>query len=493
MTEQTYPYGYSGTQVTMAQLEAKKTWTGCHPEFQRRLKAMIEAGAGKIGVGTAWRSSDVQRNVFLERHYVVSSGGCCSFEGRRYMLRKGMAHAAPPGKSFHESTFHGYAQACDVVGDLAWAHSVEKDYGLKDFRNVGSEPWHFQCTEIPNSVTQWKAAGQPQPTVWKLPGGSSPPPAASTALLGPDVSSWQEGIVPPDPHGIAFGICRASIGEKADPSAQRVIEWCRTRGVPFVAYHFVYPCDTHPAVKQAATFHASVGSSDIPCMIDWESDTDDNCHAGGGEQHPTWADVLDVAGEIRELGHRCALVYTARWYWSEQGSPSMAGKGFDLVNAHYGPQPWPTGNPADIYTARGGDKGAGWAGLGGLEPVLWQYTCQATWGNKQIDFNAYRGAAADLAQWFTTWAAAPPPPPPLPEGIHDMLPMVGKYPNQGVWVVSLDGGYTHKAIRNADWANAVVAGGAIDAKSRKMVTAWSQVPGMTDNAEVTKYLGTKTG
>jgi hypothetical protein len=272
-----------------------------------------------------------------------------------------------------------------------------------------------------------------------------------------------------------------------------MIEWCRTRGVPFVAYHFVYPCDTHPAVKQAATFHASVGSSDIPCMIDWESDTDDNCHAGGGEQHPTWADVLDVAGEIRELGHRCALVYTARWYWSEQGSPSMAGKGFDLVNAHYGPQPWPTGNPADIYTARGGDKGAGWAGLGGLEPVLWQYTCQATWGNKQIDFNAYRGAAADLAQWFTTWAAAPPPPPPLPEGIHDMLPMVGKYPNQGVWVVSLDGGYTHKAIRNADWANAVVAGGAIDAKSRKMVTAWSQVPGMTDNAEVTKYLGTKTG
>jgi hypothetical protein len=410
------------------------------------------------------------------------------------MLRKGMAHAAPPGKSFHESTFHGAAQACDVVGDLAWAHSVEADYGLKDFRNVGSEPWHFQMTEIPNSVTQWKAAGQPQPTVWKLPGGSSPPPAVSTALFGPDVSSWQEGIVPPDPHGIAFGICRASIGEKADPVVGRAIEWCRTRGIPFVAYHFVYPCDTHPADKQAATFHASVGGDLRICaMVDWESDTDDNCHASGGPQAATWADVLDVVGEIRDLGHHCDLVYTARWYWSECGSPSMSGEGLDLVNANYGPQPWPTGTPADIYQAGGGDTGPGWAGYGGLEPVLWQYTCQATWGNRQIDFNAYRGNPADLAQWFTTWAAATPPPPPLPEGIHDMLPMVGKYPNQGVWVVSLDGGYTHKAIRNADWANSIIAGGAIDAKSRKLVTAWSQVPGMVDNAEVTKYLGTKTG
>jgi hypothetical protein len=206
----------------------------------------------------------VQRNVFLERHYVVTSGGCCGYEGRRYMLRKGMAHAAPPGKSFHESTFHGYAQAMDAVGDLAWMHSVEKDYGLKDFRNVGNEPWHAQLAEIPNSVTQFKAAGSPQPTVWDL----------------------------------------------------------------------------------------------------------------------------------------------------------------------SGPEPTPE---------------------------------------------------------------LPGPPPPLPDGIHDMLPMVGKYPNQGVWVVSLDGGYTHSPIRNADWANAVIAGGAIDAKSRKMVTAWSQVPGMASTAEVTKYLGTKTG
>jgi hypothetical protein len=86
-----------------------------------------------------------------------------------------------------------------------------------------------------------------------------------------------------------------------------------------------------------------------------------------------------------------------------------------------------------------------------------------------------------------------PPAPPLPKGVNDMLPMIGKYPNHGVWVVSLDGGYTHKAIRNSDWANSIVAGGAIDAKSRKLVSSWSAVPDMTSTSEVSKYLGSKTG
>jgi hypothetical protein len=390
----------------MEQLEAKTTIQNAHPEFWRRVKPMLEAGEGRLGVGTIWRSSDIQRRVFLERHYVVSSGGCCSYEGGRYQLRKGMAHAAPPGKSFHESTFHGFAQAMDAVGDLAWMHSVEADYGLKDFRNVGSEPWHVQMVEIPNSVTQWKAAGSPAPVVWKLPGEPepTPPPVVTTAVYGPDVSSWQEGLEPPDPHGIAFGICRASIGEKADATVTGVIEWCRTRGVPFAAYHFCYPTDTHPATAQAETFHASVGGDLRICaMLDWESDVDDNCHAGGGPQHPSWDDVLDVCGEIRDLGHHCDLVYTGRWYWSECGEPSMSGNGLDLVNANYGKEPWPTGGPAEIYAARGGDDGPGWQGYGGLEPVLWQYTCQATWGNQAVDFNAYKGDPAELAQWFTTW------------------------------------------------------------------------------------------
>lgn len=176
MAEVTYPYGYGGAQLTMAEIEAKLTVKNAHKEFWRRVKRMMEDSGGKIGPGTIWRSSDVQRTTFLDRHYVVASGGCCLYEGRRYQLKKGMAHAAPPGRSFHESTFYGYAAAADMVGDLAWMHANEKLYGIKDFRTVGNEPWHIQFAELPNSVSQWIAAGRPHPQIWDLPGGPVKPP-----------------------------------------------------------------------------------------------------------------------------------------------------------------------------------------------------------------------------------------------------------------------------------------------------------------------------
>jgi len=159
----------------MEQLKAKTTWKNAHPEFQRRLEAMMVASNGVLGVGTIWRSSEVQKNVFLQRHDNVSSGGCCVYEGKRYQLKKGMAHAAPPGKSFHEGTVYGTAAACDAVGDLNWMHLHEAKYGFKDFRNVGDEPWHIQFAELSNSVTQWRVAGSPQPKKWPLPADPEKP------------------------------------------------------------------------------------------------------------------------------------------------------------------------------------------------------------------------------------------------------------------------------------------------------------------------------
>lgn len=89
-----------------------------------------------------------------------------------------------------------------------------------------------------------------------------------------------------------------------------------------------------------------------------------------------------------------------------------------------------------------------------------------------------------------------PPPDPQPEpseGVTNMLPMIGKYPNHGVWVVSLDGGYTHKAVRNSTWAKSVVLGGAICVKCNKVVTSWDQVPDFATTSEATTFLGAKTG
>ena len=52
-------------------------------------------------------------------------------------------------------------------------------------------------------------------------------------VFGPDVSAWQDGLVPPEPPGIGFGICRATNGEAIDPVVDNVIAWCKQRTVPF--------------------------------------------------------------------------------------------------------------------------------------------------------------------------------------------------------------------------------------------------------------------
>jgi hypothetical protein len=183
-----------------------------------------------------------------------------------------------------------------------------------------------------------------------------------------------------------------------------MIAWAKELNIPFCGYHYVYPCDSkHPAASQAKTFHDAVGGdTSIKCMLDWESDSDDNCHPPGNPQYPTWTDVLAVLGEIRKLGHKVTLIYAPHWYWAED-SPNLAGVGLDLVSAHYGTKPWPVGSPSAIYSVRGGDTGVGWNSYGGLTPVFWQYTCQATWGNMKVDFNGYRGDPAVLGTWFTDW------------------------------------------------------------------------------------------
>lgn len=174
----TYPYGYNTPpeQLTAAQLETKRTWARLHPEMKRRLLAMFDAAkaAGKVlGVGEAARSAAQQRTVFLDRHAVVASGGCCGYEGKRYQLKAGMAHAAPPGKSYHEDdSYEASAVAADLVGDLAWMKAQCARYGLVEFSNVNNEPWHVQPAEFPTARSQY--AGQ-RLTVWALPQPPAPP------------------------------------------------------------------------------------------------------------------------------------------------------------------------------------------------------------------------------------------------------------------------------------------------------------------------------
>ena len=177
----TYPYGYGSppTQLTIEQIFAKPTVMMLHPEYQKRYRGLMVASGGKLSIGGAGRSSTQQERVFFERHNQVTSGGCCVYNGKRYQLKSGAAHAAPPGRSFHEQVVYGYSAAVDAIGDLKWAAQNCEAYGLEQ-ATWGGEVWHFQFTEFPHSVSQWKAAGSPQPKKWVLPGEPTPIPPTPT-------------------------------------------------------------------------------------------------------------------------------------------------------------------------------------------------------------------------------------------------------------------------------------------------------------------------
>lgn len=138
----TYPYGYRrpmgggpqgmGTMFTMDQYLQQLTVRNLHPEFWRRIMAMMRTAViakVPLGIGTGWR---VQR---------PNAG----------------PGFASPGNSNHEgfpaNGTAGGAVAADMVPDFSWPWMEANcaTFGLKTFKNVNDEPWHIQPREIPNS------------------------------------------------------------------------------------------------------------------------------------------------------------------------------------------------------------------------------------------------------------------------------------------------------------------------------------------------------
>lgn len=165
----TYAQGYKGDRKTVEQLDLVWGWTNLHPEFRKRLLGLFDyarAFGTDVGIGGGARSRSAQLGVFLQRHHVVSSGGCCTFEGRKYALNAGAAHAAPPDLSYHETGVVGiYATAADLVGDLKFVAKVAAQFGLDEFTAL-KEPWHVQPAEFPRSRRYY--AGEPL-KVWCVP------------------------------------------------------------------------------------------------------------------------------------------------------------------------------------------------------------------------------------------------------------------------------------------------------------------------------------
>lgn len=181
----TYRTGYGTTRKTLAELKAWSRFAMIHPEIQKRVIGLMDAArinGVDLGVGGGFRTEQEQLNLFLSRHNQVASGGCCGYNGKRYALVAGMAHAAPPYKSYHEGTVNVngklYGLALDMVGwENGWMEKNLAAYGMRSFAAfTGSmhEPWHIQNVEVPSSRSQYNP-NLHTIKVWTLPTVTPPP------------------------------------------------------------------------------------------------------------------------------------------------------------------------------------------------------------------------------------------------------------------------------------------------------------------------------
>lgn len=249
-----YLYGYHGGRRSLADMETRPAWNRLHPELRRRLVALFDASqdAGReVGFGEGWRSSAQQEQVFRSRHVQVATGGCCMWDGKRWALRPGMAHAAPPGRSFHEETDgDGFAFAADLVGDLKWMNANADRFGLRHFANVNNEPWHVQPIEFPNARASWP--GQP-PVVWQLPEHPTPQPQTPPPPVPPPPVTSEDDMIylahpttndPNDPRLAIYAWCGAfkvHFGDQATWRAWRKAQ--AERGVTIPAMPPVFTRD----------------------------------------------------------------------------------------------------------------------------------------------------------------------------------------------------------------------------------------------------------
>lgn len=199
----TYRTGYGTTRRTLSELMAWSKFAGLHPEIQRRIIALMDAARRvgvDLGVGGAFRSYEEQKRLFLSRHNLVASGGCCGFEGKRYALISGSAHAAPPYRSYHEGTVsvNGVLKgvALDMVGwENGWMEKNIAPYGMRSFAGLTGgmyEPWHLQPANFPTSRSSYNPSLHTL-TAITLPPAPAPAPSGIVAFPDPTIRLGSTG------------------------------------------------------------------------------------------------------------------------------------------------------------------------------------------------------------------------------------------------------------------------------------------------------------
>jgi hypothetical protein len=178
----TYRTGYGTRRRSLSELRVWSEFAAVHPEMQRRLIAWMDGCRARgvdVGIGEGIRTTAEQEAVFFDRHTAVASGGCCGYAGKRYALKAGLAHVAPPGRSYHEPTVGAFCLAVDTVGHNSVSESLLAAYGLRSFNNLSGsarEPWHVQPVEVPTARANYNPAVHVI-KVFALPSPTAPQPA----------------------------------------------------------------------------------------------------------------------------------------------------------------------------------------------------------------------------------------------------------------------------------------------------------------------------
>ena len=193
-------------------------------------------------------------------------------------------------------------------------------------------------------------------------------------ILFPDVSHYQVGLRLTAAANAV--IAKATEGTSfVDSSYLDFKNQAAALNIPFCAYHWVNTADlTDQAV------HARRIAGTTPMMWDAEAP---------GATVPR---LVELTARYRSLGGVVHLVYLPRWWWADHlGSPDLTplvDAGLSLVSSNY---------PATGYAP----NGRGWDAYGGMTPVQWQYTNARAFGGRLIDFNAFKGSAAEWAALIT--------------------------------------------------------------------------------------------
>lgn len=225
-------------------------------------------------------------------------------------------------------------------------------------------------------------------------------------IFGPDIASYEAGF---DLNALGgdypFVLVKVTEGDSyVDPDYENWLLAAKNAGKLLIPYHFLTTVSSPAA--QAANLAAHIGDKTLPVMVDVEPEA---------SSAPTVADFLAFATECAKLGLRVKLAYLPEWYWRDRlGSPDLGAlksAGVGVISSNYPRSA--SGGTLATYTQDGGDSGPGWNSYGGITPLMWQFADDDPIDGQQVDINAYRGTAAELAAFLgEPWDAPPAGPTP---------------------------------------------------------------------------------